>query len=138
MNISFEPERLQVSRPLGETGTTILALTGDLDAGTTQKLAHRIGHVLAMDPTPETLVLDLGELSFLSLAGIRFLYAAHAGTGAECIRLRVVTGCRPAVLGALRATGFHAVLDCYDSTASAVLACGRAEFVDAVQASLGS
>ncbi|MFD8495563.1 STAS domain-containing protein [Amycolatopsis sp. NPDC059657] len=135
MNISFEPERLQVSRPLGATGTTILALTGELDAGTTRKLASGIGHVLAMDPAPETVILDLSELSFLSLAGIRFVYAAHAGAGAEGIRLRVVTGHRPAVQGALRATGFTAVLDCYETTESAVLAGGLAEFLKDMHAS---
>lgn len=103
----------------------VLALSGELDAGTTPKLAEAAAQVLAADP--EVLVLDLTELSFLSLAGARQVRATHDATATS--RLRVVTGERPVVRDFLHATGFEAVLDCYRTRLGALTAGSRAEFV---------
>ncbi|WP_460439925.1 STAS domain-containing protein [Amycolatopsis stemonae] len=112
-------------RTRGESDVVVLALSGELDAGTTPKLAEAAAQVLAADP--EVLVLDLTELSFLSLAGARQVRATHDDTATS--RLRVVTGERPVVRDFLHATGFEAVLDCYRTRLGALTAGSRAEFV---------
>ncbi|SEF19991.1 anti-anti-sigma factor [Amycolatopsis pretoriensis] len=130
MTGSFQPERLQVVRTRGESGVVVLALSGELDAGTAPKLGEAAVQVFASDP--EVLVLDLSELSFLSVAGVREVRAAHDRTAAN--RLRVVTGDRPAVREFLHATGFEAVLDCYRTRIGAITAGSRAEFVSHAKA----
>lgn len=131
-SLPFEPERLQVRRTRGETGIVVLALTGELDSGTTLKLAEATAHVLAAEPPPEALVLDLTGLSFVSIAGARFVYYTHESAGDT--RLRVVTGDGDAARSFLHATGFDAVLDCYRTRLEAIVAGSRAEFVGRVMA----
>ncbi|MEV6639143.1 STAS domain-containing protein [Amycolatopsis sp. NPDC051371] len=128
----FQPERLRVIRTRGEPGVVVLALSGELDAGTTPKLAQATAQVLAGEPRPEVLVLDLSELTFLSVAGVRQVRATHDSTGAD--RLRVVTGERPVVRDFLHATGFEAVLDCYRTRVGAIVAGSRADFVHRAEA----
>lgn len=129
---SFQPQRIRVVRTCGAPGVVVLALSGELDAGTTPKLAQATEQVLAADPRPEVLVLDLSELAFLSVAGVRQVLATHDRTGAD--RLRVVTGERPIVRDFLRATGFEAVLDCYRTRSGALAAGSRADFVHRAEA----
>ncbi|MEU0791111.1 STAS domain-containing protein [Amycolatopsis sp. NPDC005961] len=129
---SFQPERLLVVRTHSAPGVVVLALSGELDAGTTPKLAQATARVLAAEPRPEVLILDLSELRFLSVAGVRQVRTAHDSTGAD--RLRVVTGERPVVRDFLRATGFDAVLDCYRTRAGAIAAGSRADFVNRAEA----
>jgi anti-anti-sigma factor len=126
----FEPERLQVVRTRGEHDVVVLVLSGELDAGTTPKLAQVTARILAAGP--EVLVLDLSELTFLSVAGVRQVHAIHDATAVN--RLRVVTGDRPVVRDFLHATGFEAVLDCYRTRIGAVTAGSRAEFVSQAKA----
>ncbi len=130
MGASFEPGRLKLVRTRGETGVVVLVLSGELDAGTASKLVHAVAQILATEP--EALVLDLSELSFLSVAGVRAIRAAHEAAGAA--RLRVVTGERPSVGEFLHATRFDAVLDCYRTRIGAVAAGSRAEFVSHARA----
>lgn len=128
----FQPERLRVIRTRSGPGVVVLALSGELDAGTTPKLAQATAQVLADPLRPEVLVLDLSELAFLSVAGLRQVRATHDSSGDD--RLRVVTGERPVVRDFLHATGFEAVLDCYRSRAGAVAAGSRADFVHRAEA----
>ncbi len=130
MTGSFQPERLQVLRTRAEPGVVVLVLSGELDAGTAPKLGQAAARVLASEP--EVLVLDLSELSFLSVAGVREVRAAH--DRAASTRLRVVTGDRPTVRDFLHATGFEAVLDCYRTRIGAITAGSRAEFVSHARA----
>jgi anti-sigma B factor antagonist len=130
MSTPFEPARLGLVRTRGEPGVVVLILSGELDAGTAAKLVHAVAQILATEP--ETLVVDLSELSFLSVAGARAIRAAHDAAGAA--RLRVVTGERAAVREFLHATRFDAVLDCYRTRVGAVAAGSRAEFVSFVKA----
>lgn len=130
MTGSFQPERLRVVRTRGASGVVVLALSGELDAGTAPKLGEAAAQIFASDP--EVLVLDLSELSFLSVAGVREVRAAHDRTAAN--RLRVVTGDRPAVREFLHATGFEAMLDCYRTRIGAITAGSRAEFVSHAKA----
>lgn len=132
MDIPFQPSRLRVVRPRGTDDIVVLELSGELDAGTTPKLAEAGAEVLAVDPAPEALVLDLSGLSFLSFAGLRLVQALHGDAGGT--RLRVVTGDRQAVDGFLHATGLDAVLDTYRTRLAAVAAGDRAGFVSEARA----
>ncbi|MFI5614375.1 STAS domain-containing protein [Amycolatopsis sp. NPDC051903] len=129
MSTAFQPDRLQLLRSLDD-GVIVLALSGELDAGTTVKLVEATTAILSDDP--EVVVLDLSALSFLSIVGARTVRCLHAGGGAT--RLRVVTGARAVVRDFLHAAGFDAVLDCYRTRLEALVAGGRAEFVTHAQA----
>jgi anti-sigma B factor antagonist len=129
---AFQPERLHVSRSRREPGVVVLTLYGELDVGTALKLEHAAARVLASEPVPEVLILDLSGLSFLSVAGARSVRAAHDGAGTA--RLRVVTGENPTVRDFLHATRFDAVLDCYRTRFAASVAGSRADFVSHAQA----
>ncbi|MEU4250534.1 STAS domain-containing protein [Amycolatopsis sp. NPDC026612] len=131
MSTSSGPGRLGLVRTRGESGVVVLVLSGELDAGTASKLVHAVAQILATEP--EALVLDLSELAFLSVAGIRAIHAAHDAAGAA--RLRVVTGERPLVREFLRATRFDAVLDCYRTRRGAEATDSRAQFVSHARAS---
>jgi anti-sigma B factor antagonist len=130
MNTPFEPARLGLVRTRGEYGVVVLVLSGELDMGTAAKLVHAVAQILATEP--EALILDLSQLSFLSVAGVRAVRAAHDASGAA--RLRVVTGERAVVREFLHATCFDAVLDCYRTRVGAVAAGSRAEFVSRARA----
>ncbi|RSM37659.1 anti-anti-sigma factor [Amycolatopsis balhimycina DSM 5908] len=130
MSTSSGPERLRLVRTRGESGVVELVLSGELDSGTASKVVRAVAQILATEP--EALILDVSDLSFLSVAGVRAIGTAHAAAGAA--RLRVVTGERPVVREFLHATRFDAVLDCYRTRSSAVAAGSRAEFVSHARA----
>ncbi|GAB3146577.1 STAS domain-containing protein [Amycolatopsis sp. NPDC004378] len=130
MSISFEPERLRIVRLETGTGIVALKLTGELDIGTTPKLTSALVHMTAT--RPEVLVLDLSELSFLSVAGARSIRLSHDAVGTT--RLRVVTGDRHTVRHVLDATGFAAVLDCYRTRSAAMTAGSRTWFLSEANA----
>ncbi|WP_290052569.1 STAS domain-containing protein [Amycolatopsis solani] len=131
MGISFEPERLGVIRLQTSRGIVALALSGELDAGTTPKLASTVVQVLSEEP--EVLVLDLSRVTFMSVAGARSIRLTHDTAGAT--RLRVVTGGSRPAEHVLRVTGFAAVLDCYPSRSAALSAGSRRSFVNQAKAS---
>jgi anti-sigma B factor antagonist len=129
---SSRSERLEVIRTLGKPGVVVIALYGELDMVTTPKLTRATIQVLAADPRPEVLVLDLSGLSFLSVAGVRAMHTAHDAAGDT--RLRVVIGERRAVCEFLHTIGSDAVLDCYRTRIDAIAAGTRAEFVSHARA----
>ncbi|MGW5718650.1 STAS domain-containing protein [Amycolatopsis sp. NPDC003865] len=131
MSISFEPERLEIARLETSTGVVALALSGELDAGTTPKLAGAL--VRALDEVPEILVLDLAGVSFMSVAGARSIRLTHDAAGST--RLRVVTGDSRAAHQLLHGTGFSAVLDCYPTRSAALSAGSRTAFLTRANAS---
>jgi len=81
----------------------LVTARGDLDSATADDLAALLSDRLWA--APEQLVVDLSEVDFLGVAGVRVLLhaalqAEQSGTG-----LLVVTGTRPAVRRALQVTG---------------------------------
>ncbi len=132
MTGSPRPGRLEVVHSHRDSGGVVLVLYGELDAGTALKLEQAAAQLFVLESPPEVLILDLSGLSFLSVAGVRAIYAVHESAG-PC-RLRVVTGDRPAVREFLHATRFDAVLDCYRTRVRAIAAGSRAEFVDHAKA----
>src|SRR5947208_791487 len=82
------PERLSVSRSRGDNGTVVLALAGQLYLATTVELARHIVILLGTTPRLAVVVLDLTELTFLSLAGLDTLRVIHNHLAGSGIRLR--------------------------------------------------
>ncbi|MER6208790.1 STAS domain-containing protein [Streptomyces sp. NPDC001642] len=70
-------------------GTTVLALSGELDLLTAQPLSARLD-MLTADPHPD-LVLDLRTVSFVDCAGLSVLCRARNRTATRGGRLRLVT-----------------------------------------------
>ncbi|MGQ4436136.1 STAS domain-containing protein [Streptomyces sp. SAS_260] len=72
------------------TGTTVVALSGEIDLLTAQPLSERLD-MLTVGPRPD-LVLDLRAVSFVDCAGLGVLCRAQNRTTARGGRLRFVTG----------------------------------------------
>lgn len=93
----------------------LVTARGDLDSATAPDLARMVSDRLWA--TPERLVLDLSEVDFLGVAGVRVL--VHAAMRAEqCgTELLVVTGANPMVRRALEVTGADERLRCAEKRA---------------------
>ncbi|MET9002446.1 STAS domain-containing protein [Amycolatopsis sp. Hca4] len=81
----------------------LVTARGDLDSATAGHLATLLSDRLWA--TPERLVVDLSEVDFLGVAGLRVLLHAALQAQEGGTELLVVTGTNPAVRRALRVTG---------------------------------
>jgi anti-anti-sigma factor len=106
----------------------VLALSGDLDAGTVLLVVRAVATALAGCPAPRVIVLDLAEVHFLGAAGVRVLCEAADHAAAAGARLRVVIGGNAVVSRALRLTGADRLLDGYPDRAAALSAGDDREF----------
>jgi anti-anti-sigma factor len=87
-------------------GMVILDLEGDLDSTTAPEFRSRIEEAAAVDP--DTLVVDMTRLAYLSSAGLRGLVFARQKMGLDT--LLVLVGANEAVTETIRLTGFdHSV-----------------------------
>lgn len=98
--------RLQVS--YGERGAAVIRVAGEVDLLSAPRLHELVGCRLRSGL--RELVLDVSEVSFMSVAGAQVLayaatFARHHGK-----RLHVDVGDSPAVERVLRSTGLHAKL----------------------------
>ncbi|EOD66037.1 anti-anti-sigma factor [Amycolatopsis vancoresmycina DSM 44592] len=119
--------RLRVSCSPGKP--VVLALAGELDAGTVLLVVRAVGAALDRCPAPRVLLLDLAEVHFLGAAGVRVLCEAADHAAALSARLRIVTGGNPVVSRALLLTGANRVLDSYPDRAAALSAGDGSEFL---------
>ncbi|MFB9690709.1 STAS domain-containing protein [Amycolatopsis plumensis] len=124
---AFPAGRLRVTCSREEP--VLLALSGELDAGTVLVLVGAVAAALAGRPEPRVIVLDLGNLHFLGAAGVRVLNAMTDHAAAQDARLRIVTGGNPVVARALRLTGAARVLDVYPDRDAALNAGDGREFL---------
>ncbi|WP_233223717.1 STAS domain-containing protein [Amycolatopsis sp. CA-128772] len=118
--------RLRVSCSPGEP--VVLALAGELDAGTVLLVVRAVAGALHRCPAPRVVVLDLTDVCFLGAAGVHVLCEAADHAAAVGARLRVVTGGNAVVNRALLLTGADRVLDCYPDRAAALGAGDDREF----------
>jgi anti-anti-sigma factor len=82
--------------------TALLTLAGELDAVTAPAFFERITD--AAERGPRRLVVDMGQLSYLSSAGLRGLVFARQKMG-EAVEM-ILAGAREGVLETIRLTGF--------------------------------
>ncbi|MFD4878181.1 STAS domain-containing protein [Streptomyces sp. NPDC058420] len=107
-------------------GTTVVALSGEIDLLTAQPLSARLD-MLTADPHPD-LVLDLRTVSFVDCAGLGVLCRAQNRTAARGGRLRFVTG-STGFLRILRHAQLGGVFEIHTRLSNALAA--RPEFGDA-------
>jgi anti-anti-sigma factor len=88
-------------------GRTLLRLLGELDAGNWDCLRQAING--AMEPHPQTLVIDLSEVGFADCGGLAVLVWAHQHL-AEHGRQLIIAGSQPAVRRLLCLTGLDTYL----------------------------
>jgi anti-anti-sigma factor len=84
-------------------GTVTLALSGELDLQTVKELEQRVERAIAANP--DSLLLDLCELSFMDSSGLRFLLVIDARARREGWRLRLAPSRHEAARLVLRMTG---------------------------------
>ena len=82
--------------------TVLVTARGDLDSATADDLAALLSDRLRA--TPEQLTVDLSEVDFLGVAGVRVLLHAALQAEQNDTCLLVVTGTNPTVRRALRVT----------------------------------
>ena len=81
----------------------LVTARGDLDSATAGDLATLLSDRLWA--TPERLAVDLSEVDFLGVAGVRVLLHSALQAGQGGTELLVVTGTNPTVRRALEVTG---------------------------------
>lgn len=86
MSASLPDNRLRIHIG-GEASGIVLALSGELDAGTAPQLERSLAGLRAPSPT---LVLDLRGLSFVDSIGLNMLFRMREWARAHAVVLRVV------------------------------------------------
>jgi len=73
-----------------EDGAAVLRITGDLDIAVEDDAAAAVAAVLATEPAPAHLVLDLSAVEFMDSSGLRALLRIHNRHGDQ-VRLGPVS-----------------------------------------------
>jgi anti-sigma B factor antagonist len=66
-----------------EDGAVVLRIRGDLDIAVEDAAVAAVADVLAADPRPGVVVLDLSEIEFMDSSGLRALLRMHNSHGAQ-------------------------------------------------------
>ncbi|WP_410600030.1 STAS domain-containing protein [Amycolatopsis sp. lyj-90] len=94
-------------------GPAVIALTGELDSHTAVVVEMAVATALARSRGIRAIVMDLAEVTFLSVAGIQALHAAVDQAAAKGVTLRTALGPHSVAYRAMVTTGMIAVLDHY-------------------------
>ncbi len=100
-----------------ERGATVLAVSGELDLASVDTLEHAIDTIRATDS--KLVVLDLGELEFMDVAGLRAVLRSDQRLRERGQRLAVAAPA-PGVRRLLALTGQDDALSVFESTAMAL------------------
>ncbi|OXM56153.1 hypothetical protein CFP71_15155 [Amycolatopsis thailandensis] len=98
----------------------VIALSGVVDSFTAPGLERAVSAMLSPRRVAEAIVVDLAEVTFLSVAGIDALHDAVDQAAAEHVTLRIALGGRTCVRRVMTATGMTAVLDVYPDLRAAL------------------
>jgi anti-sigma B factor antagonist len=82
------PSSLLQVKSSAQGTTRVVAVTGELDVASVKRVENAID--VALSEQPETVVLDLGALSFCDSSGIRLALAAERRATAQGVRFVVV------------------------------------------------
>ncbi len=119
--------RLQVSRSHGDP--VVMSFSGELDIGTILIGARAMADVLGQVPPPQVVIIDLSDLRFFAVAGVRMLHAVVDHAVGQNISVRLVLGTNPLVARVFAVTGMGAVLDVYLDRVTALRAGDDSEFL---------
>ena len=97
----------------------IIHIEGRVDAGTSKELETAVMELVKTGSGP--LVLDFGEVDYISSAGLRVLLVGLKALSAGGRRLALAS-LNPDVMDVVKLTGFDKLLDCHDGLDSAVAA----------------
>ncbi|MEU3627844.1 hypothetical protein BS329_09175 [Amycolatopsis coloradensis] len=107
----------------------MIALAGELNSCTALVVTKAIEAVLERSRSTRAIVLDLAEVTFLSVAGVQVLHAGVDLAAADQVTLRIALGSHTIVQRALTATGMAAVLDVYPDRRTALDAPAADDFL---------
>ncbi|MFF0817159.1 STAS domain-containing protein [Rhodococcus sp. NPDC003318] len=116
--VHYEPLTVCLSggRNATSSGTTVVTVTGEVDASTVAELATALGG--AIDSAPQACVIDLSHVDFLSIAAAEILADGHARAALRNLDLHLVPG--RAARHTLVATDLLDTFRCHRTTATAV------------------
>jgi anti-sigma B factor antagonist len=106
------PAKFQITQRLDGRRAT-LALTGELDMGTTGQLSSRVSEQLAGGATD--LTVDLTELTFMDSSGLRALIDLHDRSRTESWSLKLIAPEDEGAVLVIRATGADKALPFTDA-----------------------
>jgi anti-sigma B factor antagonist len=106
-------EAVECERP----GVAVLAASGEIDVATAPELHDRLGKLL--QGSPELLVVDLADVSFIDSTGLGVLVGAVRDVRAGGGDLRLVVT-QPQIIRLLEITGLDEVFNVRSSTSDAV------------------
>ena len=92
----------------GDSASTVLTATGEIDSSAAPALRARLEAVL--DARPTVVTVDLNRVTFLDSAGLCVLAAAHRRAVRAGIGLRVLASSR-AVVRPMQITGLYDLLE---------------------------
>ena len=78
-----------------EDGAAVLRITGDLDIAAEDDAVAAVAAVLATEPAPAHLVLDLSAVEFMDSSGLRAVVLADQKLRAQGLRFALVRGGEP-------------------------------------------
>lgn len=102
-------------------GCTIVRVAGSVDALTAPELARTLAEQVGSDPV--NLIVDLGEVEFMSSAGLRTLLGAVKDSRGRGGDLRIVST-NPGVDKVLKMSGFSTIAKVFPSHDEAVASFG--------------
>ena len=97
--------------------TAVISINGDLDAATAPEATGYLKSALEEEWT--TIVIDLGEVPFMSSAGLRFILNAHQQGKTAGIQI-VLAAPRAGVEKVLSTSGFTRIVTTFDTVDEAV------------------
>jgi anti-anti-sigma factor len=93
-------------------GLTTLALTGDFDASCVLRYERALRD--ALDDPPESLVVDMRQVTFIDSTGLALLLRTEAASRQDGFQLKIARSPAAAVRSALEASGLERVLPFVD------------------------
>lgn len=106
---------------LQENGSTVVSVTGSVDALTAPELAKTLSEQVQAGRA--NLVVDLMEVEFMSSAGLRTLLGAVKEARSYGGDLRIASS-NPGVDKVLKMSGFHTIAKVFTSQAEAIASFG--------------
>jgi len=95
-------------RDRGDREAVIVEIAGELDLGTIPELTAHVEDRL--DGSPEALVLDLSEVTFMDSSGVRLLIELHERARAQRWTLSLIRSAHEPANAVLRMTGADVAL----------------------------
>ncbi|MFG1781617.1 STAS domain-containing protein [Rhodococcus oryzae] len=125
----------QAGTPPRESSTVVVSISGDIDAASLRTVREQIN--TGIDEAARSLVVDLSQVTFLSIRGAEVLADAQWRAGADGVGFSLVTGSR-AVDHTLRVADLDNRFRCFTSVEDALAQLRDGRSLSMVPAPLGA